>query len=135
MAIFARKLRPSKGTVTNGVISLFGNFTSNGGTAGSVSCDGFTIAKTGSTVGRYTVTLDGQVTELLGASTTVIAAHDTNAIATASGVVSAVRANTVATDGKFNLQFISNVDQADADVTTSSKVLIRIDLKLSTVNP
>lgn len=131
---FSRKLRPTKGTVTNGVVSLFGKFTSSGGTAGSVSCDGFTIAKTTTSTGRYTVTLDGAVTELLGASATIIGAA-TAGYTDALGCETIVRSDDVAGAGTFVLQFISNTNHADADVLDGAKVLVRIDLKQSTVSP
>ena len=131
---FARKLRPPKGTVTNGVVSLFGKFTSSGGTAGSVSCDGFTIAKTTTSTGRYTVTLDGAVTELLSAQATIIGAA-TAAYTNTAGCETIVRSDDVAGAGTFVLQFVSGTDHADADIVDGSKVLLKIDLKQSTVSP
>jgi hypothetical protein len=138
MAIFGRKLRPSKGTVTNGHLSLYGNFTVTG-TSGAIStssCDGFSIAR--ADVGRYTITLDGQVAEVLGVTPTLINTSASAAYGAGAGVVSHVRSDSVASAGTVVLQFTrvnGTTDNNDAEVANGTKVLIRIDLKLSSVNP
>jgi hypothetical protein len=133
-ASFSRGLKPAKGSVTSGVVSLFGNFTSSGGTAASVSCDGFSIAKTTSSTGRYTVTLDGAVTELLGVNANVYL-NSTTAYTNTAGCETIVREEDVDGAGTFYLQFVSGTDHADANVVDGAKVFLRIDVKQSSVNP
>ena len=135
MAVFARKLQTPKGTVTNGVITLYGKVvTGSSGDISSSSCDGFSVVKTDSETGRYTITLDGTVTEILYVGTTILGADDT-AYTDAKGITTIIRDNDVSTDGTFELQFLRNTTNADTEIVNDMSFFIRIDLKLSSVNP
>jgi hypothetical protein len=116
-----------------GIVKLFGSFvTTTSGTIGSSSTKGFTIAKTGSETGRYTVTLDGSYTKLMQVGVNVIGAEDA-AATSAKGVVYFLR-NVSVTDSTptFQIQFCdADGSPADAEVQDAAEVLIEITLKNS----
>lgn len=139
-SIFARLLHPFRGTVTHGVVKLYGTMTtSTSGTISTSSCDGFTITKTGSETGRYTIQLGsstGQLTcaELLGCAVQIVGPDD-NAYTDAKGIGVILRDNDIASDGTFEIQFMKNTDNADVELMDAAKILIEITLKQSSVNP
>jgi hypothetical protein len=77
-----RYFTQEKGTITRGVVRLFGDFTTT--TSGTISTtsganhlnDGFTVAKTSAKTGRYTITLEDVYTRLLGVNVIVQGADD-----------------------------------------------------------
>lgn len=73
----ANRLLRTPQTLENGVVTLYGKFTtSTSGTIASSSAKGFTIAKTGSETGRYTITFADKWTALLAASVAIAGAAD-----------------------------------------------------------
>ena len=117
-----------------GIQRLFGNFTtSTSGTVSASSCDGFSVAKTGSEAGRYTVTLQDGYTALYGANVSVISAQADTAYTTAKGLNSFIRNVDVVTAKTFDIQFSRTDTAADAELEDGAKVLIEIVLKNSSV--
>lgn len=101
-------------TTTNGTI----------GTVTPVSLGGMSVEKTPTKTGRYTVRLQGGArAALLGVDVTLIGLDDA-AYTNARGCISMVRANTVATDGTFFVQFMRNSDLADAEVADGASFLV-----------
>jgi len=102
------------------------------GTSGAVSTQtpegksGMVITKTGGEVGRYTITLTGgKRAALLWAGATVIAADDA-AMTSTSGIVTSVRDDDIASDGTFEIQFASNTNLADAEITNNLSFMITV---------
>lgn len=121
-------------TLEAGVCKLFGEVvTSTSGTIASQSCKGFTVAKTGGEVGRYTVTLADSYMKLLGVGVAVVGSADA-AYTSAKGLVWFIRNDTVASNGKtFNVQFCdSDGSPADAELEDGAKFKLEITLKNST---
>jgi hypothetical protein len=143
-SVFSRLLHPFRGTPTHGVIKLYGKMTtSTSGTIASSSCDGFTITKTGSETGRYTIQLGSstdqlKAAELLGCNVTIIGADDAAYTADA-GISWFVRDDDVATDGTFEIQFSTDPTtdgtQADAELENGAIILVEITIKNSSVTP
>ena len=116
-------------TLEGGVIKLYGKFvTTTSGTIGSQSCKGFSVAKTGSEAGRYTVSLEDQYMALLMVNAIVVGAADT-AYTTTKGLIPLLR-NVDVTDSTpgFDLQFVQS-SLADAELLDAAEVYIEITLK------
>ncbi len=126
-----RLLKPFKGCLEAGVVKLYGKLdTTTSGTVDTTntSCKGFTIAKTGSEAGRYTVTLADKYAKLLAVSAVVESSADT-AYTTAKGVVPILRGVNMTT-GVFYLQFVdADGSAADAELEDGANVYIEITLK------
>jgi hypothetical protein len=144
-SIFARLLHPFRGTVTHGVVKLYGTVTtSTSGTVSTSSCDGFAITKTGSETGRYTIQIGSAAApmvaaELLGCNVQVIGADDT-VYTKDKGLGYFLRDNDVASDGTFEIQFTEALDSSgctypDTELEDGAKLLIEITLKNSSVSP
>ncbi len=120
-------------TLEAGVVKLYGEVTTTtSGTVGSQSCKGFSIAKTGSEVGRYTVTLADKYMKLLDVNVCVVGAADA-AYTAAKGLVSFIRNDSIASNGvTFNVQFVDPATSADAELADAAKFKIEITLKNST---
>jgi hypothetical protein len=119
-------------TLEGGVVKLFGKFaTTTSGTVGSQSCKGFSIAKTGSEVGRYTVSLEDQYMGLLGVSAIVVGPADAAYTGT-KGLIPFLR-NVSVTDSTpgFDIQF-AQATLADAELMDGAEVYIEISLKNTT---
>lgn len=127
-----RLLKPTS-CLEAGVVKLFGSVvTTTSGTIGSTSCKGFSIAKTGSETGRYTVTLADTYQKLLSVNVNVIGATDA-AATSAKGLVSFLR-NVSVTDATptFDIQFCdADGSPADAELQDAAELLIEITLKNS----
>lgn len=102
------------------------------GSSGAISSQtvegksGMVITKTAAETGRYTITLTGgKRAALLWVGATVIAADDT-AMTSASGIVAAVRDDDIASDGTFEIQFASNTNLADAEITNNLSFMITV---------
>jgi hypothetical protein len=142
MGTAARNFVPEKGSIRRGVVHLYGRVTTS--TSGTISTQtgakkaGFTVAKTGSEAGRYTVTLlnpDGTAAyyqELLACDVTLIGATDA-AYTTAKGINKMLRNDAVSTAGTFDIQLQRTDTAADAEVEDSAILLIRITLSYSSV--
>lgn len=134
----------AKGTTSRGIVQLFGRHTTT--TSGTLSTTatafsqpvdcGYTLAKTATEAGRYTVQLVGAngstavtAAELLSVNATLeIAAADT-AYTTDKGLIAMVRGNTVVTDGIFYIQFATGDSNADAEVEDGAIIMIQIVLR------
>jgi len=121
-------------TLEAGVCKLFGEVvTSTSGTIASQSCKGFTVTKTGSETGRYTVTLADKYMKLLNVGVCVVGAADA-AYGSGKGLMSFIRNDSIASNGTtFNVQFVdAATPQADAELEDGAKFKIEITLKNST---
>lgn len=109
------------------------------GAVSSTDCEGFTVVKTATKTGRYTV----QLTDALGRAITALKLRncvatvigpDDSALTTTKGVVGVIRADTVATNGQFYLQFVqTNAGNADTEVQDSASFDITFWVKDSSV--
>ena len=113
-----------------GIVKLYGSFvTSTSGAVASSDCKGFTVAKTGTETGRYTVTLGQKYTKLRAASVMIEGSADT-AYTTAKGVTAILRGVDVTTNGVLYIQFVdSDGSAADAELEDGAKVYIELTLK------
>jgi len=129
-----RQFRPMQGSLTNRVACLYGQVVlGSTGAISSQTSDGFSVAKTGGEVGRYTVTLNDVYNKLLGVSCNVVGATDA-AYTTANGVFSGLlRNNAVATAKTFDIQMQRTDTGADAEVEDNLTLLICISVKNSGV--
>lgn len=125
-----RSFYPPKGSLSRNLVTLVGTLvTTTSGTIGSSDCDGFSIAKTGSEAGRYTVTLGDKYAKLRGVSCAVKGAADA-AYTTAKGIwMGLIRNNAVATSKTFDIQFQRTDTGADAELEDAAEVFITIFLK------
>lgn len=128
---------PIVGSPTNGVVVLFGRFTtSTSGTISASSCDGFTVTKTATEAGRYTITLNQNYNKFLGVNTTQVGPDDT-AMTDAQGLWSAlvrdIDVGAGANDGTFEVQFINSDSGADAELQDAAIVYLTIWVKNSSV--
>lgn len=118
-------------TYEGGIVKLFGKVvTSTSGTISSQVCKGFSVAKTSSETGRYTVSLDDKYTSLRGCSVALVGAADA-AYTTANGLNSFLRGVDVsnATAPLFYVQFARTDTGADAEVIDGAEFYIEITLK------
>ena len=136
----SRSFYPTIGSARRGVVQLFGTFTTT--TSGTLSTTaitsaklaGFTLTKTASETGRYTV----QLTKTDGTAATynsllfvdaVVVGGDDAALTTTKGLVSVVRDDDVATDGTFEIQFVETVTaNADTEVQDGASIKLHIVL-------
>ena len=131
-----RLLRPLSGSLTNGVVKLYGYIaTSTSGTISSTTgTKGMTITKTASETGRYTLTLSDKYQSLLACSVAIQGAADA-AYTTAKGLTWILRGVDVsATTPVLYLQFNDpDGSAADAELEDGAKVYIELTLKNSSV--
>jgi hypothetical protein len=124
------------GSKTNGAVALFGTMTtSTSGTVSTSSVEGFTITKTATKTGRYTITLGQNYNKLLFANAVIVGPDDT-AMTDAKGTQFVIRDNDVgagANDGTFELQFIDSDSGADAELQDAAIIMITIWVKNSSV--
>lgn len=127
-------LKPMAGCREGGVVKLFGSLiTTTSGTIGSTSCKGFSIVKTGSETGRYTVTLTQGYQKLLSVGVTIVGTTDA-AMTNAKGLTHIVR-NVSVNDATptFQIQFNDpDGSPADAELEDAAELLIEITLKNTT---
>jgi hypothetical protein len=128
-----RMYRPLVGSLTPGVVALTGSFTIGAsGAVASSSCLGFSVAKTASETGRYTITLQDTYNAFLGCQVTVEVAADT-AIGATTGFISTVRNVSVAdSTPAFDIQ-LSDAAGADANPASGYIVYVVVLLKNSSV--
>lgn len=122
-------------TYEGGVVKLFGNFTTTtSGTIGTSSCKGFSVAKTGSETGRYTITLEDQYNGFLGCAVTLVGPDDSAITDATTGVIPIVRNIDVTNSAKtFYVQFLDPTDSSDAEIEDAASVYLEITLKNSSV--
>lgn len=131
-----RSFKTDAGSLHAGVVKLFGSFvTSTSGTISSSSARGFSIAKTGSETGRYTITLEDPYLELLNCQAVVVGADDAG-YTSGKGLLNFIRNVDVSSSSKtFYLQFVDEADpQADAELEDAAQVLIEITLRNAAAN-
>ncbi|MDQ3023393.1 MAG: hypothetical protein M3R04_03250 [bacterium] len=141
----SRNFSPLVGSVRKGVVKLYGTFaTTTSGTLSTTAITsakqaGFTVTKTASKTGRYTIQLiessglAATYNALLQVNTTVIGGDDA-ALTTTKGLTAVVRDNDVATDGTFEVQFVTtNSGNADTELQDSASFMLEIVLANSTV--
>lgn len=128
--------QPFAGTKTNGAIALFGQFTTTtSGTVGTTTCDGFSVTKTATETGRYTITLGSNYNKLLYVQAQIVGPDDT-AMTDAKGtqvVIRDIDVGTGANDGTFEVQFFDSDSGADAELQDSASVQLIVWLKNSSV--
>lgn len=114
-----------------GVVKLYGTFTTTtSGTIGSSSCKGFSVAKTATETGRYTVTLGDKWNGLLGVNVAIEGAADA-AYTASQGLCSLLRNVDVSSAKTLDIQFADPATSADAELEDGAKVYIEITLKNS----
>lgn len=122
-------------TYESGIVKLYGHVvTSTSGTVSSQTSKGFTVSKTGSETGRYTITLDDKYNALRGCSVAVQGAAD-SAYTTAKGLNWFIRGEDVAASGGTPLlyvQFNRTDTAADAELEDAAEFWIELTLKNST---
>lgn len=118
-------------TLENGIVDLYGSFvTSTSGAIASSACKGFSIAKTGSETGRYTVTLADRYYGLKSVLANIVGTADA-AMTSAKGLAYFLR-NINMTTGTFDIQFCDpDGTPADAEIENGASVLLTITLKNS----
>lgn len=121
-------------TLESEICALYGSFvTSTSGTVSSSSAKGFTIAKTATEVGRYTVTLQDKYAELKVVNAVIVGATDA-AYTTGKGFSFYLRNVAVGTTGTFDIQFVETaVAYADTELADAAAVRIEIVLKNSSI--
>lgn len=120
-----------QGSLNVNVVELFGNFTiGSSGAVSASSAKGFSVAKTGSETGRYTITLVDQYNYFLGAQVTVALAAD--AAAGSDGFIPSVR-NVDMASKTFDIQ-ISDAAGADTNPASGFVIYVAVKLQNSAVN-
>jgi hypothetical protein len=127
-----RLYKQFQGTLEAGVVMLYGSVvTSTSGTIASKTGKGFTITKTASETGRYTITLADKYTSLLSVRVSVVGAADA-AYTGSKGLMSFLRNVDVSSAGTFDVQFTTVVaTPADAELPDAASFLIEVTLKNS----
>ena len=117
-------------TYEGGIVKLFGKVvTSTSGAISSQVSKGFTVAKTGSETGRYTVTLSEKYSSLRGCSVALQGAADA-AYTTANGLGWFLRGVDVgASTPLLYIQFYRTDTGADAEVIDAAEFYIELTLK------
>lgn len=127
-----RIYQPLFGSTRKGIVLLFGKVVL--GASGAISSQtgaklaGFTVEKTATKTGRYTLTLDKNYNELLYGHVTVVGADDA-AYTTAAGIDCIIRdvdTGGGAGDGTFELQLTRSDTSADAEAINSAELRIFI---------
>jgi hypothetical protein len=140
-AMSERIMNGTPQTIDRGVVHLYGRFTTT--TSGTLSTTaitsaaqaGFTLTKTATKTGRYTVTLHKNYPAVLWADAKLIGADDT-AFTDAKGVIVGLRdfdSGEGAGDGTFEIQFTKNTDRSDAEVQDGAIILVKIEVRNATL--
>lgn len=126
-----RMLKPLQGCLESGIVKLYGSVTtSTSGTIGSSSTKGFTVTKTASETGRYTVTLSDQYSAFKSCLVNVVGAADA-AYTTAKGLDCFIRGIDMSSK-IFYIQFTDReAVPADAELEDAAVFYLEITLKNS----
>lgn len=125
-----RSYKQFQHTLENGIVKMFGKVTTSTlGAVGSSDCKGFSVAKTGSESGRYTVTLEDKFNGLRGASVIVEGAAD--AVYTDAKSVTPILRNVDVANSTLDIQFIDPTDNSDAELDDAAAFYIELTLKNS----
>lgn len=125
-----RYFKQFQGSLETGIVKLYGSVTFGAtGAVSSSDCKGFSVAKTGSETGRYTITLEDEYPEFKGCVAIVEGAAD--AAFSTNGQLCALR-NVAMASKTFDVQIL---DAAGADTNPASgyKLWLEITLKNSEV--
>lgn len=118
----------------SGITKLYGKVvTSTSGTVGSTSCVGFSVAKTATETGRYTVTLEDYFAGGLKACSVMLVGSADAAYTSAKGLVAYLRNVSVSGSAKtFDIQFCDpDGSPADAELADAAEFYIEITVKNS----
>lgn len=131
-----RSFKQFQMTLEGGVVKLYGYITI--GSSGAISasgCKGFSVAKTATKTGRYTLTLEDKYMALLAAQFTVQGPADA-AFGTTCGSLAFIRGEDVAAAGGTPLLYLqiagATTSPADTEAPSGTKVFIELTLKNST---
>lgn len=132
---------PILGSVSRGMVFLAGRFLLGssgaiGATVDSAKHCGFTLTKTATKTGRYTVALDKNYNRVIWADAKVWGADDA-AYTTAKGLDVLLRDDDVgqgAADGTFEIQFVRSDTGADAEVEDARTLSIMIVVRDANLN-
>lgn len=126
-----RLMKPLAGCLEAGIVKLFGVVTL--GASGAISsqdCKGFTVTKTATETGRYTVTLADRYSALRSVNVMVEGSADT-VYTSAKGLQALLRGVDMSAK-VFYVQFVDRqTEPADAEVENSAKIYLEISLKNS----
>jgi hypothetical protein len=126
-----RRFKQFQLSLESQIVSLFGEVTIGAsGAIDSQSCKGFSVAKTDSETGRYTVTLQDKYKELKMCNVVSVGPADA-ALTDASGILASLRNVAVDSAATFDVQMSSNVDLADANPSSGIVLKFQIVLKNS----
>ncbi len=127
----ANRLLRNPQVLENGIVKLYGSFvTTTSGTVGSTACKGFTIAKTATTTGRYTITLNDTWVGFKNLSAVILGTADA-AMTTGKGILYFIRGVDL-TAKTILLQFCSpDGSPADAELEDAAVVYIELTMKNS----
>lgn len=119
-------------SLRRGRVTLFGKVVLGAGGAISTNVDrrsaGFTVTKTATKTGRYTLTFDDVGYHFLGMSVNIVGPDDA-AMTDAKGVfLGVVRDDDLATDGTIEFQMQDADSMADAEVQDSATLYIVVNL-------
>ena len=132
MANNQRQFQPIRGSVARGLVFLNSRVVL--GTSGAITSQdsskdsGFTVTKTGSEVGRYTIALDKNYNRVCSVDAIVIGQDDA-AYTAGKGLIALLRDDDTgrgAGDGTIEIQFVDPATSADAEVENSANLLISI---------
>lgn len=151
--LFNRVFQHLKGVNRSGMVHLTGSFlTSTNGTISTQDCPGFTVTKTATKTGRYTVQLvdtDGTTAAVATQATVSVAPWSIQsphvtvcsptadaALTDAKGWFHAIR-DFASHNGTFKIQFFTagTDNPADAELEDGATVFIDFWVKLSTASP
>lgn len=122
----SRNFYRDEGSLRRGRITLHGTMVMGAGGAISTNVDrrssGFTVTKTGSEAGRYTITFDDIGYTWLGYVGNIMLADDAAATDAKGYFLGAYRDNDLATDGTIEIQAQDPDSMADAELQDSVTV-------------
>lgn len=122
-----RYFQQFRGSLDREVIKLYGSVTfGSSGAVDSQDCLGFSVAKTATKTGRYTVTLEDQYNRFMGCHTTLVEAADA-AITATEGFIHGYVRNVAMTSKTFDIQLVQ-VSAADAEPASGNVLYIEITL-------
>lgn len=119
-------------TLESEIVKLFGKLTFGATGAITDASKGFSVVKTATKTGRYTVTLEDSYSEFKGCHVTMEGPDDA-AATTADGYWTFVRNVDVASK-TFDIQFVRTDTGADANPTSANIAHLEITLKNSSLD-
>lgn len=124
-----RLFKQFQGTLEAGVVKLYGSFTLGAsGAVASSSCKGFTVTKTASKTGRYTLTLQDKYNGLLAANVVLQGADD--AAYGSAGSLCFLRGVAVAAATPLLYVQVATAVASPADAEAPSGTIVYVELTL-----